>query len=368
MKEDQINSILQMVNHASIVAWERVASTLLPPKSRQYILREDEDLLTFNHSNGGFEDFRTQYNYLSKKKPIIGWVTKSKADIDRTEKLLASVSQSIHSKQGVEWTVAEVLAKVLAYRELEKGMEIEIPMFHGKEKCSCHYRVDMRFNLWKQMTAFGLAPLEKGYPPILLFRGTDFSLLSNSSRISIISNFDPEGPGYSIYQHARSSIVAWLDTVCGKTEKAISLGFSLGGSMASYAIMKDPAYFSQTTSSYIFNHPGLCQKSYESWLSIDSKELPKITAFVSDGDVVSKYGLLFDTTYGIVQEESIPPIMAHTSLHFLQSGVKTKRVDLERENSSESRSVYSKLHKNTASLFFNVGLKWLFPANPSSGF
>ncbi|MDN3505297.1 MAG: DUF2974 domain-containing protein [Rhabdochlamydiaceae bacterium] len=362
MKEDPLKSILQMVNHASIVAWEGVAASVLPPKSRKYILKESDPLLSFNHSTGIFEEFCNNYNYLSKKTPIIGWVTKSKEDIVKTEKLLKSVSDAIESKQGLQWSIAEILAKVLAYRELHKGMEIDIPMFYGKEKCSCLYTVDRRFNLWKQMTAFGLVPLEKGYPPILLFRGTDFSLLSNSSRISVISNFDPAGPGYSIYQHARPSIARWLDKVCGKSEQAISLGFSLGGSMAAFAMMKDPAYFSQTTPSYIFNHPGLCGQSYEKWQALTQNETPLMRAFVSDGDVVSKYGYLFDTTYGIVQEDSIAPIKAHTSLHFLQSGVKTKQVDLEKENSSESRSLYSKLHKNTASLFFNIGLKWLFPA------
>lgn len=363
MNDKQLKALLQMVNHASIIAWEGVASTVLSPRSRQYILNRNEEFLTLKHRHKVFQQFCKEHNYLAKKNPIIGWVTNDPEDIDKTCSLLLQISQLIPTKKGVEWAVAEVLAKVLAYRNLQPNQEIDIPLFWGKEKCGVRYRVDKRFNLWKEMRAFGLVPLEKGFPPFLLFRGTDFSLLSNSSRISIVSNFDPLGPGYSIYNHARKAIKSWLDKVCGRSESAVVMGYSLGGALASYALAQDSEYFSQTSPSYIFNHPGFSEEIYSQWIALKSDKRPLLRAFVSDGDVVSKYGFLFSDTYGIKHPQKIPPIQAHTKLLFLQNSIRMKMVDLEKENASRSRKHYSKLHKHTASVFYNIGLKFLFP-NP----
>ncbi|MDP2816648.1 MAG: DUF2974 domain-containing protein, partial [Rectinemataceae bacterium] len=252
--------------------------------------------------------------------------------------------------------------KVLAYRELKPKSIFYIPVMltHTCERVP--YRLDRVFNLWKNMRAFGLVPVESRFPPILLFRGTDFSLKSHSSHISIISNFDPAGPGFSIYLHARSSIKRWLDRVALR-EKPIVMGYSLGGALASYALLKDGEYFSQLESSYLFNHPGFSEEAFALWKGLDEKKKPRVHAFVSDGDVVSKYGYLFDKTYGVKHTRALKPIKAHTLLLFLQPRVKTKLIDLDKENRCASRQLYSKLHKNTTNIFFNIGLKLFLPSH-----
>ena len=354
MSEDSVKNILQMINHASIVAWEGIATTVLPPRSRRYQLDRKCDLHHFSHRDPYFRGFCSKHNYMSKKEPIIGWVTKEEADIEKGQSLLEEVNKKIKSKQAKEWATAEILAKIIAYRALQPKMELSIPV-NGK---MVPFVVDKVFDLWKEMRAFGLIPLEKGVAPIILFRGTDFSLLSNSSRISVVSNFDPAGPGFSIYMHARSKIKRWIDK---QGVQVRALGYSLGGSMVAYALLKDPQLFSQEESSYLFNHPGFAKKSYEMWEGISEEKRPLIHAFVSDGDVVSKYGKLFDNTYGIKHHKILPPIEAHTRLLFLQPSVRIKKVDLEKENGCKSRKRYSNLHKSTTGLFFNVGFRLFLP-------
>ncbi|MCF7806178.1 MAG: DUF2974 domain-containing protein [Simkaniaceae bacterium] len=358
MSDSNIKLILQMVNHASIVAWESLASSVLPVKSRRYRISKESKLFNFSNSSSFFKDFCEEHHYLAKNNPIIGWVTDSQQDIEKTQELFSEIYKRFRSKNALHYATAETLAKVLAYRNLKVKTTIDFPSLIAPKKQFSHYRVDRIFNLWKEMRAFGLICEDRSSPPILLFRGTDFSLLTNSSRISIVSNFDPAGPGFTIYKYARRSIKNWLTKTTEQYGKAISVGYSLGGALASYALLKDPDYFSQEHPSYLFNHPGLSSPCFEEW---QASSLSPIKAFVSDGDVVSKYGFLYGETYAIKHASSPAPIKAHTMLHFLQPRVRLNKIDLSKENEAPSRKIYSKLHKNTANVFFNVGLKLLFP-------
>jgi hypothetical protein len=357
----QLQKIIQVANRLTIKTWEKVALVLLTNKSRHYALQKGPDSSDLHNNYAFFQDFCENHNYIAKKHPIIGWVTDNEEDILTTQLLLDEIFRNITCKTSFNWAVAETVCKVLAYRELKENDTFILPHYFGNSKTLVTYEVTKIFDLWKSMRAFGLTPKEKGIPPILLFRGTDFSLLSRSSRLSILSNFDPKGPGHTIYGHAREEIVSWLKKSSMGGIRPVVWGYSLGGALASFALLSDPDLFSQEYPSYLFNHPGFSQENFEKWSSISKGDLPKSLCFVTDGDIVSKFGLLFGKTLAIKSHKTQPPIQAHTDLQLIQSRVRIKPVDLTRENRSTSRRIYSALHKNTGHIFFNIGLQLFFP-------
>ena len=76
------------------------------------------------------------------------------------------------------------------------------------------YEVDAVFDLWSKIRAFGLVNVSASCgAPILLFRGTDFSVLSEGGRASIISDLDPKGPGRTLFEKAEPELHKWLETI-----------------------------------------------------------------------------------------------------------------------------------------------------------
>ena len=361
MHKAHFQKILQTANRLTIKAWERLALILLTNKSRRYALARGETSSELHNNYAFFRDFCENHNYIAKKHPIIGWVTDNEEDIIAAQLLLDEISKNITCKKSFNWAIAEVACKVLAYRELKEKDTFILPHYFGHAKVETVYEVTRVFDLWKSMRAFGLIPKEKGFPPILLFRGTDFSLVTSSSRISILSNLDPKGPGHTIYDHAKDEISSWLKDSSKGGIRPVVWGYSLGGALASFAILSDPELFSQEHPSYIFNHPGFSKENFEKWHAIPKGDLPKSVCFVTDGDIVSKFGLLFGNTLAIKSYKTQPPIRAHTDLQLIQSTIKVRTVDLRKENASTSRRIYSALHKNTGHVFFNIGLKLFFP-------
>lgn len=363
MNKKDFKDALKKVTDRNIIAWEAVLSKLLSFRSRSYCIKKNSKVSKIYNKCQAFSIFEYKYGYLAKEEMLVGRFTKSLDDIDKTRELILAISQYVKDPFLCDLTTSEVLTKVLAYRNLQPQMEIEIPVIEGHEIKLEKYKVDKVFNLWNTMRAFGLKSLNDKHAPILLFRGTQFSLTSSSSRTSIISNFDPEGPGLSVYQHARPTIQRWLKKVCKGDLKARTMGYSLGGALTSYAIIMDPEFFSKNTNetSYAFHQPGVCPILYEKWHAIPEEEKPKFVGFVAEGDFVSKYGRLFDKTYELITDKELPPIESHTSLFFIKNICTISEIELEEENASSSRRKYSKFHETTSSLIYKAGIKFLLP-------
>lgn len=354
-----LNDLISTASRTGLATWEAFAKQFLPLQSRRYELKRAPPII-YDHRALHFQQFYRKHHYLTKHYPLIGWVTPLHEDLVFVEKLFEELIKTISSQEALELATAEVLAKVLAYRELPPQSTIKIPqVINGVAKLT-PFRIDKRFDLWQEMTSFGLISEEKGVSPILLFRGTDFSLTSKSSRISVISNFDPKGPGLAIYEHSRRVIKNWLDSICDK-EKPIAMGYSLGGALTAYAFLFDGPSFHQTRHSYIFNHPGLSEKMLERWNQTYPNPPKNLKIYISDGDVVSKYGFLFGETF-CVKHKTVPaPILAHTLPLFFKGKTFVRVVNIEKENKSPSRKKYFKIHKYTSHLFFNLGFKLFFP-------
>lgn len=361
-KDDKKFSLKEL-NQKHLQAWEGVLTRVLSYRSRTYEVKKSEDLKSFHNKCAAFEKFDFKYGYLSKEDALVGRFTKSSDDIAKVADLLHEIYSSIEDPHLCELSVAEVLTKVLAYRNLEHGTEINIPTnIQGTIKMR-KFRVDKVFDLWHQMKAFGLTDVDGKESPVLLFRGTDFTLTSEASRSSVVSNLDPSGPGRTIYLKARESIRAWLGLVTDTDRKARAYGYSLGGAFASYAVVMDHEFFSKnvTRSSFAFNHPGVESDLQAQWEELPEKSKPMFAGFVSKGDPVSKYGKLLGKTTQLSINKRLAPIQSHVTLFFSQPQFHMAEVDLEEENRARSRHIYTKLHAKSAKLFYDVALKNFFP-------
>jgi hypothetical protein len=201
-----------------------------------------------------------------------------------------------------EWVGGEILAKLFAYRNLQKGDRIPILESEGLR----FYIVETLFSLWGGFPAFGLMPEQDG-TPLLLFRGTDLTWHRRSGLASIWSDLDPRGPGFSLYQRYRPGLRAWLE---GK--KARAIGHSLGGALASYTVLFEGGVLSTARPSIAYNPPGVSSQVARLF-----KERPlqtKLLALTTEGDHISAIGNIVGEIRHLEPPVRLRPIEAHVSL------------------------------------------------------
>jgi len=338
--------------------WEIFLTWLFKYDSRCFELKDKT--LVYENPSKQHARFGKSYRKKMASKGIICRVTPSFDDVEKTCKALKAIYETVESPLTCEWATFEVLAKVMAYRNLKTGHTLQIPIM-DREGCMSMkpFVVDRVFELWNKIKAFGLTPLNaEEVSPILLFRGTDFSFMTEGGRASIISDLDPKGPGFTLYEKGQKQIREWL-LKGGK--KARVIGHSLGGVVAAYTLIHDADLISQNSweSSYAFNFPGVSKELIEKWEDLSQK--PHFKGFVCRGDLVSKLGFLFGEIYEVSLDAPLSPIRAHEILLFAEGRGFLHEVDLIKENASSSRQFYSNLQQQTSSVLYEFGLKFLFP-------
>jgi hypothetical protein len=355
---------LKKMLDTNVIAWEAVLSKIFSHRSRSYCINKNKPIAFIQSKCHRFEFFEQQYGFLGKDKTLVGIYTDDLKDIDIAIDLIKSCYSYIKNPHLCDLAVCEILTKVMAYRNLSIDTHFFLPYWNGDHSILQEYKIDRIFNLWNSMKAFGLKPINSSAPPILLFRGTEFCISSIGGRSSIVSNFDPKGPGVSIFMHARPMLVDWLKKVCTSDHKARAIGFSLGGALASYAVIHEPSYFSKDSysKSFGFHQPGISLELYDLWNQIPENERPLFESYVAEGDFVSKYGKLFSTTFEISVKDQLSPIESHVSLFFIKPSCYLQEVDPTLENESHSRQSYSSFHQNTSNLLFKAGIKFLLPS------
>ncbi|MEM8727638.1 MAG: hypothetical protein AAGE99_02880 [Chlamydiota bacterium] len=338
--------------------WEIFLSWLFKYPSRCYELRENTNVRAYENPSESFNRFGNSYREKYGSKGIICRVTPGLKEIQRVEEVLRKIYEHIDDPKLCEWAVCEVLAKVMAYRNLKRGYRIPLPIMgsDGWMTMTTHI-VDHVFDLWNKIRAFGLVRSDGTGPPILLFRGTDFSLMTEGGRASIISDLDPKGPGRTLFEKGQKTIQDWLKK---ENRAARVIGHSLGGVVAAYTLIHESDWMSREPheSSYAFNFPGIPEDLVDRWDALEDR--PAFTGFVCRGDLISKLGLLFGTVYEISLETPLSPVRAHESLLFAEERSYLHEIDLDRENDSKSRRFYSKLQKQTSSIIYAFGLKYIF--------
>lgn len=355
-------NLFRYITSKSLKSWEKLVSSFLSDTSRMYDFYPPTTASVIKIEQNLLDIFQKNHHYFSFSRPLVGHVSKEIEDIEITQKLLIDAYALFKEPFALEQVTGEILAKVLAYRSLKKGMIIYIPWVINNQTDLIPFEVDRVFDLWKSMLAFGLKPLDKRHASLLLFRGTDLSLLSKSSRISILSNFDPQGPGYSIYLHAKKRIQGWMKKTAQKNHKIKTIGYSLGGALASYLLFSEPEYFSESSCSLLFNQPGLLQDNLEKYLHAQKNHNFKVRSYIAEGDPVSKFGYLFCDTIGLrVPGKLLLPFEAHTQLFCALTDIEARRINIETENSSDSRKFYSNLHSKTSRVLYKMGVRLFLP-------
>ncbi|MDX8431668.1 MAG: hypothetical protein SNF33_07715 [Candidatus Algichlamydia australiensis] len=331
---------MSYIGNVFIRFWEHFLALFLPPKG--FFLEPKEKFIPIAEPSQDLVDFAKKYHYFSTKQPLIGKVTKSKSDITPIQSLLHKM------KDAPDHAVAEILTKVFAYRNLNEGVEIEVPF----QKEMHQYRIDRVFDLWQHIPAFGL--LSETEAPILLFRGTQFSPFIRSGRASIVADLDPKGPGHDLYNGAREEITNWLKK---QKKPARTMGYSLGGALASFALILDAEYFSKTSPSYLFHSPGVSSDLLHKYEQMQSP--PASQSFACLGDLVSKFGRLFGPTTILKERKLPPPITAHTNLLFAKPHMQKAGVHNRKENRCYFRDHYTIIHRSTSRLCYPI-VKKLF--------
>lgn len=283
--------------------------------------------------------------------------------LEKATKLFKVIHKHIDDVELQQWMVAEILAKVIAKIPLKKGQFISIPIINAdKQSKMVTYEVDTCFDLGQGIPAYGLKPQstfgfyldgywpsfgshpkENSAPPLLLFRGTDFSVETDSAKTSIAINFDPKGPGFSFFLKANDSIEKWLQKVTSPTQKARVFGYSQGGAFSLYTTIYHPELISQKPHepSMIFNSPGVNKDLLQRWLAIPSEQIPRLCVLFPCADVVPQFGFLVGNVFQFNSKSPMELKNAHFPLMLLQPSYSLDLIDTEKENLSLRRHYFT---------------------------
>ena len=345
--------------------WDKLLAFLFSYPSRCFVRKTPLEIEKFKNPNPNLKYFSDNFGRFSTSKSLIGVVSLESGDVIVSQHLLKIIYETLKASRIVELCTIEIISKVLAYRHLQENMKIWIPIVVSDEKVEyVEFVVDTIFDLWHKHTAFGLRPTCVSHiSPILLFRGTDFSLNRQGGRASILSDLDPDGPGRRLYLSCRSSLRHWLLQMSHLGEKTRVLGHSLGGVLATYAAVYEHDLLSKNPlqASYSFNAPGFTEDLYKEWEDLAKEDRPSFYSFVTRGDIVSKFGKVFGDTYELFTSRPLSPMISHEQLIFSQPLSYMCKIDVEKENLSASRNYYSTIQKQTTSWAYRFGLRFLFP-------
>ena len=348
----------------SFKVFERALSWLFKSKSLTYAIDTTQQSTILHNDALELLEFAKSYRNHFAQKNLICRVTNNPGDVETTTGLLKTLKDHIQQERHLLLASDEILAKVLSYRRLKNGQQLELPvMTPGKGIEYISYKIDTSFHLFNRMEAFALLNVDKSKGcPIILFRGTDFSLVREEGRRSILHDIDPKGPGHTQFEKIKEDLSRYLETI-NKTYGPIRLvGHSLGGVMLLYTLTHYPHLLQKSTHlpSVAFNFPGIGSKMFEKFCALDEHERPMFQGFVSEGDVISKFGKLVGDIYSLNLGLDLSPIRAHEELFFLAPRVEVQKVDVDQENGCDKRLYFSNLHEKTASFLYELGLKSVF--------
>lgn len=316
----------------ALIKLDKMLDWAIPIKERAYLLQEGQVGFHYVNETSDMVEFGKSFGYFSKTHPIISRVTPYKEDIILTCQLLKQTYRHCKNEDFLEIATGEIISKVLAYRALEEGMVIPIPVvYENDSKELVDYTVDKIFTLWPGMPAFGLAAKKSGVAPILIFRGTDLSLESKQGWASVLSDLDIHGPGLTAFQKSKLELEVWLKLQATKGTKAKVMGFSLGGVLAMYTMIYENALVNER-GSMAFNPPGISAAVYKEWQEAAHDDLSSFKVYITHGDLIPKIGKLAGDAYELSLDFAMRPIDAHVRLLCCQPGVYQFSINQFEEN------------------------------------
>ncbi|MBM3207874.1 MAG: lipase family protein, partial [Chlamydiae bacterium] len=236
------------------------------------------------------------------------------------------------NKTFLQISTAEVLSKVIAFRNLQEGMTVDIPYVDDQGIVHIiEYKIDKIFDLWLGMPAFGLVDHKGIGAPILLYRGTDMSLHKKRGWASLFSDLDIQGPGLKAFLNARNEISSWLKRHSLSGKKTRVFGYSLGGVLCTYTILYEHENL-DVAQSMAFSPPGVSSDTYTMWMKLNPNIRESYRIFVSHGDIIPKVGKMVGKAYEHSLEFHLRPLDAHVRLMCCQPNVYQFLIDIDREN------------------------------------
>jgi len=315
---------------------DRLLAIAFDQKSRSCLINESYPKEQFLSSNHQLQLFVKNYGYFSPTHPLVAKVTEESQDIALTEAFLVLIHTYMSNPEEHRLATAEVLTKVLAYRDLKEEQEVSIPlMIEDQHSELVPYVVDKVFDLWHGMPAYGLIPKQQGRAaPLLLFRGTDLTLSTERGWASVFSDLNTAGPGYVVFKNAQKEIHLWLEKAARGGQKAQVMGFSLGGVLAMYTALYEQEYINAQKKFYslAFNPPGVSRKTFEKFSQASRIKRIPLQMFITRGDLVSKIGFLVGDVREFSVKRFLRPIAAHTILMCAQPLYFLSVVDVDKEN------------------------------------
>lgn len=334
------SSLLGMRARArALVRVDRMLARAFPLSVRSFALAE-APVLERGVDSPSLQRFLNDYHYFAEQRALVANVTLARDDLLPVQELLLALPEEVKERQLLELLVAELLTKVVAYRDLTAGDLLQLPLFgsltgSARTPVLVTFVVEKRFDLWQGMPAFALKPVDPPFrvAPILLFRGTDASLTRKWGWASIISDLDPRGPGYAVFLRSQALLHDWLAVQKSAGAPARVMGFSLGGALGLYALKleADLLLSDPLEPSYLFNLPGISQALVREW---EESILPECKIFISRGDMVSKAGYLLGHVAELSTPELLGPLASHVQLVSGQPSYTLAQVDVAEENRS----------------------------------
>ncbi len=330
----------------ALVKVDKMLARAFPLSVRSFALAETPSVER-GVDSPSLQRFLSEYHYFAEQRALVASVTLSREDLLPIQELLLTLPAEVKEPSLLELLVAELLTKVVAYRDLATGDLLQLPLFapvidSTRASALVTFVVEKRFDLWQGMPAFALKPVDPPFrvAPILLFRGTDASLTRKWGWASIISDLDPRGPGYAVFLRSQGLLHDWLAAQKSMGTPARVMGFSLGGALGLYALkleanllLSDPL-----EPSYLFNLPGISQGLMREW---EESTLPECKIFISRGDMVSKAGYLLGQVTELSTPELLGPLASHVLLVSGQPSYSLAQVDVAAENRSRGFRLFN---------------------------
>jgi hypothetical protein len=317
----------------TLKTFDRFLNWTFGKKYKTYVLATPEQECRIDLAVPEMKEFEGLYGYFSAQEPMVAKMTSGEEAFTAISCLLKTLYEKGGNTEYLEIAVSEVLTKVLACHDLACQQTVMIPMQIGGRFSLEPFVVDRIFNLWHGMPAFGLVPEREGVNSLLLFRGTEFSLVSRRGWASIMSDLDMSGPGFSVFQRSENGIAQWLKEVHAKGKPARVMGFSLGGALAAYTFIYENRWLAEHGSLSI-GSPGIKEKPLAQWELLPQERKLGFVSLINRGEIVPKVGKLFGNAYLLSTPETHRPLAAHTLLMTAQPFFFKSKIDVELENGS----------------------------------
>lgn len=225
------------------------------------------------------------------------------------------------------------------------------------------YRLDKKFDLGGKIPAFGFSSQIEGYPPLLIFRSTNSMLEEIDTLPAMVANLHPEGPGWKLFTHSQKEVLNWLEEKTKQgTQKARTVGYSLGGALAAYYLTYHPQYFNQTdyNPSIILDAPGVNSQIEKKWT--ETAEKPLVFTFVNRGDLIPKVGnFLIGRAFEVRHAQNLYGFESHQALSLFAPQWKIIEISTHCEKQSKARSIFSGLRKLIGGAIYTPVQKILLP-------